>query len=531
MGKITLTNIVEELAARSGMNKEVTDNFVRAIVDTIEKGLQEDNLVKIKGLGTFKLMEMSDRGSVDINTGERITIKGYRKVTFTPDSAMKEFVNRPFAHFEPTELNEGYPSDEEEQEGVENEDLVNASTDVVEQQESSVDMLVAETDIPSESEASLEAKSDEEEMVETVEEADNQFATTEELLPEEPVENVEIPVVEVKQEESLKQEMKSMENIVHVEAVENNEDEGSQPQPIDENNTTNTVSSESSTIESEVIKDNQSKSIEDGYSEPSVDTSGNASSSTEIEESEVFKQEGIFSVASEEPITAPDMEGVESNTTSKRRESNRNGCGWFVIILLIGFAYGVYYLMTVDKEAFLSNYDDKIEEYNDMMVNPNLEEELGEEWGDEPKMGTQLPTEKQEKAEEQIVEKAENTKNVEQTKNEETSAQSENVPVVGQSVSAKPSSQSKFCTVTPTESLEAKTIKDITPADTTDYAIEGTLLTHELKNGETIIQLAKKYYGDKRLWPYIVKYNWMKDYNNVAIGQMINIPVLKDKAQ
>lgn len=529
MGKITLTNIVEELAARSGMNKEVTDNFVRAIVDTIEKGLQEDNLVKIKGLGTFKLMEMSDRGSVDINTGERITIKGYRKVTFTPDSAMKEFVNRPFAHFEPTELNEGYPSDEEEQEGVENEELVNASTDVVEQQESSVDMLVAETDIPSESEASLEAKSDEEEMVETVEEADNQFATTEELLPEEPVENVEIPVVEVKQEESLKQEMKSMENIVHVEAVENNEDEGSQPQPIDE--TTNTVSSESSTIESEVIKDNQSKSIEDGYSEPSVDTSGNASSSTEIEESEVFKQEGIFSVASEEPITAPDMEGVESNTTSKRRESNRNGCGWFVIILLIGFAYGVYYLMTVDKEAFLSNYDDKIEEYNDMMVNPNLEEELGEEWGDEPKMGTQLPTEKQEKAEEQIVEKAENTKNVKQTKNEETSAQSENVPVVGQSVSAKPSSQSKSCTVTPTESLEAKTIKDITPADTTDYAIEGTLLTHELKNGETIIQLAKKYYGDKRLWPYIVKYNWMKDYNNVAIGQMINIPVLKDKAQ
>ena len=78
---------------------------------------------------------------------------------------------------------------------------------------------------------------------------------------------------------------------------------------------------------------------------------------------------------------------------------------------------------------------------------------------------------------------------------------------------------------------KSKTIKDITPADTTDYIIEGTLLTHELKNGETIIQLAKKYYGDKRLWPYIVKYNWMKDYNNVAIGQMINIPVLKDKAQ
>ena len=101
------------------MSKDAADNFVHDIVDTIQKGLHEDNLVKIKGLGTFKLMEMSDRGSVDINTGERITIKGYRKVTFTPDSAMKEFVNRPFAHFEPTELNDGYPSEEEELPGAE----------------------------------------------------------------------------------------------------------------------------------------------------------------------------------------------------------------------------------------------------------------------------------------------------------------------------------------------------------------------------------------------------------------------------
>ena len=116
MGKITLTTIAEELVARNGVSKELADNFVHAIVETIEKGLREDGLVKVKGLGTFKLMEMSDRGSVDVNTGERITIKGYRKVSFTPDSAMKEFVNRPFAHFEPTELNEGYPAEEEQQE-------------------------------------------------------------------------------------------------------------------------------------------------------------------------------------------------------------------------------------------------------------------------------------------------------------------------------------------------------------------------------------------------------------------------------
>ena len=58
-----------------------------------------------------------------------------------------------------------------------------------------------------------------------------------------------------------------------------------------------------------------------------------------------------------------------------------------------------------------------------------------------------------------------------------------------------------------TESLLVKNIKEITPADTTDYAMEDTLAVHKLKSGETIIQLSNKYYGDKRLWPYIVKYN------------------------
>jgi nucleoid-associated protein YgaU len=89
-------------------------------------------------------------------------------------------------------------------------------------------------------------------------------------------------------------------------------------------------------------------------------------------------------------------------------------------------------------------------------------------------------------------------------------------------------------TVTPaaivfTESLAAKNIKDITPADTTDYLIAGTQSTHTLQSGETIIQLARKYYGDKRLWPYIVKYNHVTDFNKVGVGMEIKIPVLKAK--
>ena len=86
MGKILLNNIAEELASKSDLTRDAADNFMRAFVATIEKGLQEDSIVKVKGLGTFKLLEVSDRDSVDVNTGERITIKGHRKVTFTPDT-------------------------------------------------------------------------------------------------------------------------------------------------------------------------------------------------------------------------------------------------------------------------------------------------------------------------------------------------------------------------------------------------------------------------------------------------------------
>ena len=113
--------------------------------------------------------------------------------------------------------------------------------------------------------------------------------------------------------------------------------------------------------------------------------------------------------------------------------------------------------------------------------------------------------------------------------------QDASLPVVAENAKSqmeepkKPVVETCFSSVTLTESLKAKPIKDITPADTTDYVMDGTRVVHTLKSGETIIQLANKYYGDKRLWPYIVKYNRMRDFNNVAIGQRIEIPVLKVK--
>ena len=104
--KLTLQDFADYIAQSEGVDKTTAEAFVRAFFDIIEEGLVDDKFVKIKGFGTFKLVAVSERESVNINTGERFQISGHTKVSFTPDSTMKELVNRPFAHFEAVDLND-----------------------------------------------------------------------------------------------------------------------------------------------------------------------------------------------------------------------------------------------------------------------------------------------------------------------------------------------------------------------------------------------------------------------------------------
>ena len=112
--KITQIELAARMAKRTGFTKQDSENFVRLFFETIREGLLQDKLVKIKGLGTFKLIEVSDRESVNVNTGERIRIVGHTKVTFTPDNALRDQVNRPFAEFETVVLNESTSQQEME---------------------------------------------------------------------------------------------------------------------------------------------------------------------------------------------------------------------------------------------------------------------------------------------------------------------------------------------------------------------------------------------------------------------------------
>ena len=105
--KITLQDIINLLCEKQGMTPKDAETFVRTMFDLIEEALTNEKYIKIKCLGTFKLTEVNSRESVHVNTGERIEIQGHSKVSFTPDTSMKELINKPFSHFETVVLNEG----------------------------------------------------------------------------------------------------------------------------------------------------------------------------------------------------------------------------------------------------------------------------------------------------------------------------------------------------------------------------------------------------------------------------------------
>lgn len=96
-------DMVDELAASTNIKKKDAEEFLKSFFSTLEEGLMQDKVVKINGLGTFKLIEVEARTSVDVNTGKSFIIKEHYKLSFTPDAQLKDAVNKPFANFEPVE--------------------------------------------------------------------------------------------------------------------------------------------------------------------------------------------------------------------------------------------------------------------------------------------------------------------------------------------------------------------------------------------------------------------------------------------
>ncbi|MDR0894147.1 MAG: HU family DNA-binding protein [Prevotellaceae bacterium] len=104
--KLNIQKFVDALVQKHDMDKQQAENFIKAFFELIDKGLNNDKYVKVKGLGTFKVIDVESRESINVNTKERFEIQGHAKISFTPDNSLKDLINKPFAQFETVPLHE-----------------------------------------------------------------------------------------------------------------------------------------------------------------------------------------------------------------------------------------------------------------------------------------------------------------------------------------------------------------------------------------------------------------------------------------
>lgn len=151
--KLNHSDITALLAKKSKLSGAKAEAFTKAFFDIIIEGLEKDGLVKINGLGTFKVTDVASRESVNVNTGEKFEIKGHKKLTFLPADTLKEKVNKPFAMFEPVEIDDSYVDDNnsgttrDEEEPASDDVLPAAIETVAEDAENAVEPVITATPI------------------------------------------------------------------------------------------------------------------------------------------------------------------------------------------------------------------------------------------------------------------------------------------------------------------------------------------------------------------------------------------------
>lgn len=144
-GKVLLQDLAQSLATKRNIQRKDAEIFLKTFFEIIGEAILQDKIVKIKGLGTFKMIEVQERESVNVNTGERIVIPGHSKISFTPDAELKDKVNKPFALFQTVIINEGTSLED-----MENKESLELIVDSVEVTDESPEETPEMHDVPEE---------------------------------------------------------------------------------------------------------------------------------------------------------------------------------------------------------------------------------------------------------------------------------------------------------------------------------------------------------------------------------------------
>lgn len=335
MAKTALQLIADTVAKKHKITVKEAEKFVSAMFDVMNEGLKTDKLVKVKGLGTFKVQAVKPRESVNVNTGERVLIEGHDKVSFTPDATMKELVNKPFAQFETVVLNDGVDftdidSKYENEATLENADETTVSTN---------NAAIPDTKVVS---------SNEEETTDSTNETANgaqentieQYTSTEKDSAEtvsEPEKDHEIVVA--KQEVAIETEAEPIKN-----TSETTEEE---PIPLVETQPENiaeepTVTAEMPVATEQKLEDANQTQPENIAEEPIATPETPVATEQKLESANQTQPENIV----KEPIATPETpvatEQKQEETAEKPKKINWlmwSAIGFFVIAIMYFFGY------------------------------------------------------------------------------------------------------------------------------------------------------------------------------------------------
>lgn len=499
--KVTLQDLAVELAKRHQLEGADAESFIKMFFTLIEDGLAADKYVKIKGLGAFKLTEVDSRESIDVNTGKRIEIQSYTKVSFTPDAAMKNLINRPFSHFEPVILNEGTTMEAMEA-GLQPEEADTEDAD--ESEATGEDIEVPE--VTEDTEQTSVAEEEQSEPTESVEPEETAAAETVSVAPVVlPTEEPAIPVASVDAEPVAE----ATESVVPVESEETRDEKPVGPIETPESlEQTETLSPES--VESQGVAE---------VVEP-MDTPETADKETDT----VIADES----ESAEPIVEKTVETTVLNHTEVPQEQKRPFCyPWCMIaaILLIGVLVGgvACWILMSGRRYIPENI------YRKIMAQ---EEMLGQHpSGEKPAVGFQQPAVDTTLVTAQETDTVNNPVEQQETVVQQTPRIENKEKRQSETTVIKPVASEKTSVAEKNKQGGAATTKVETLADTVEYTITGTKASHTIQPGESMVKLAARFYGNKKLWPYIARYNRenIKNANNVPVGTVVKIPELKPR--
>ena len=542
--KILLQDIADFLCYRSGITKREAEQFVRAFFEVIQQGLERDQYVKIKGFGTFKLVEVGQRESVNINTGERFQINGHTKVSFTPDTSLKDLVNRPFSHFQTVILNDetaieeldacSVPEDSEQlneevsilesqipaTEGEENTSMINDKEAEANQSESEANQSESEAN-QSEIEQIISTEIEENEPKQESEET-NEPMSKEVVTP---ISLSEVTTSLSNSEEEKDTTEDSMTKIENSPSTETDKEQQVVIVPIPLSEPIDTEVSVASDATSSEKSDEESLPTEGGATDTQCDVASPilppipspevlaSSIPKETAENDNFRSDGADRASSEEAfdsIVAIETEqGMQYLVSQKAMRKLKR---WKTISIVLFAILVTFSLFTL---SFLSELFTKCDvETNSSFETTPIEDE-------EQIYAADSSTTDSLHASDTTDVKLITPANVDSIINKKRAASK--APVVAEKTVAEATPALRE------ENRQATKQAALPQVNRGSYKITGTRSTHVVSRGETLTSIAEREYGSKSFANYIAIYNGLKDANYVHAGTTLRLPELQPK--